>query len=101
MAEHTPGPWRTTHRRVVERPTTISRHFAIAPVAGPTMAFLPEGRLDTQHANAVLMSAAPELLAACKSALSDLNTHDTSAEYPWHEATVRQLEAAIARAEVR
>jgi len=60
--KHTPGPLIVTHRTVIERPVKIREHFAIAPVAGPTLAFLPEGRLDVQEANAHLFAAAPLLL---------------------------------------
>jgi hypothetical protein len=59
---HSPGPWKMTHKRVIERPVRISKHFAIAPSDGPTFAFLPEGRQETQYANASLITAAPEML---------------------------------------
>lgn len=65
FVKHTPGPWKVVHKRVIERPIRISEHFAVAPAAGPTLAFLPEGRADLQEANANLVAAAPELLKAC------------------------------------
>jgi hypothetical protein len=66
---HTPGPWDMIHRTVSEKPLRIREHYAIVPTAGPSLAILPDGRearSDIQKANARLIAAAPELLAALK-----------------------------------
>ena len=48
----TQGEWQLVHRTVIEKPVRIQEHFAIAPEGGPTMAFLPDGRIDIQESNA-------------------------------------------------
>lgn len=104
---HTPGPWRAIHRRVIERPTHIREHFAITPAAGPTFAFLPEGRADIQEANARLIAAAPEMLAAlilCRSALNEEILAADDLDHPTiraHAEAAEQADRAIAKAEGR
>lgn len=70
---HTPGPWKLSHRTVVEKPVRIQEHYAIAPEGGPTFAFLPSGRgsrAEIQEANAKLAVAAPELADQLEEALA-------------------------------
>lgn len=62
--KHTPGPWFATNRVIVARPVRISEHFAITPVGGPTLAFLPHGARDTQEANARLIAQSPLMAKA-------------------------------------
>jgi hypothetical protein len=97
-----------THKRVIERPVRISQHFAVAPVAGPTLAFLPEGRADMQEANARLIAAAPDLLTclrrmcgmygAYSRRLAPLLAEDGGTVWTFERANSLALEA-IAKAE--
>jgi hypothetical protein len=93
---HTPAPWTATHQTVVQRPVRISRHFAIRPQAGPTLAFLPDERIDIAEANAQLIAAAPELLEAlkfCKSVIEANGMWELS-----EQMAVNHAVAAIAKA---
>lgn len=86
MTTHTPGPWRPSNdaRRV------YSGHaFHIADTFGPD-----------QTANARLIAAAPDMLAACKDMLTYIEDYAQSAESddPVHELLPR-YRAAIAKAE--
>lgn len=110
---HAPAPWIVTHRRVIERPVRIREHFAIAPAGGPTFAFLPEGRVDIQAANARLIAAAPYLLEACQTLIKYCSLRDGSlGQYAdWIQTfvedgstifeAVEMAAAAIAKAEGR
>jgi hypothetical protein len=62
MSEHTPGPWRVDGRYVLG---LKDKSVAELPQGG-----VRHGKVD--EANAHLISAAPELLAALKRAYSDL-----------------------------
>ena len=82
---HTPGPW-IASRDEVEAAPHLNGDFRVADTFGPDAA-----------ANANLISAAPDLLAALWSALSAANELElSSAHFPRVE-----IEAAIAKAECR
>lgn len=88
-AKHTPGPWRTGG---ANRLMVYANGWAVADAK----IFHPHTDADQAEANAALIAAAPDLLAACKAALDLLTTLGK------HDATTGDaLEAAIARAEGR
>jgi hypothetical protein len=65
---HTPGPWLVTKTQVGEHMIHLEDGSSIALVGdGPH-----EGDVRTSEANARLIAAAPELLEACKIALSKM-----------------------------
>lgn len=75
MREHTPGPWRLDSYGVITGGSNY--HTSVAVVAScnnscklPTRTYPAPG--TTQHANARLIAAAPELLEACKTLLTAL-----------------------------
>jgi hypothetical protein len=87
-AKHTPGPWQLRLR---------IRDSAIIETDDRTIATtLHYGDTDKQaDANARLLAAAPELLEACKAALSELAMPEISMEGRLQKV----LRAAIAKAE--
>lgn len=90
MKTHTPGPW----------------HWSGADLIGGDGTTIDESQLDPNdihkdgemEANATLISAAPELLAACKGVLAVYAPFQGDAVWLTHK---RILEAAIAKAEGR
>jgi hypothetical protein len=109
MTAHTPGPW------TVRGIATPSGHYigpaldGGAPSIGFALARL--GSTEAQiYANARLMAAAPDLLAAlvlAEAALSDIGDadHEPSDDLAWAEARAAQVipavRAALAQAGVR
>lgn len=81
--KHTPGPWEATEIGVIAPTITSHSNFYVAALIDPDNA--------EDKANARLIAAEPDLLAACKAALPALREIEADAE-----ATVL---AAIARAE--
>jgi hypothetical protein len=107
-ARHTPGPWTVTDldaphdfdRSIMARTPIHGNPVAVARVYGGGI--LAKAN-SASVSNALLIAAAPDLLAACKSALVDLerlfpdrleNLPDT-AQY----AVARRLQAVILKAE--
>lgn len=91
-AQHTPGPWSVTSEidrifngELIRPGKPEERNTPVAVVCD----FNRFDRDDERKANARLIAAAPDLLAACEAALSD---------GPEHFAVAKQLQAAIARA---
>ena len=86
---HTPGPWVINEEMAgIDGPNgeQIVRRAGIAKwVHG------------NGKANAALMAASPDLLAACERGLSELDDPDIR-QLPWIIDTKRQLRAAIAKA---
>ena len=97
MSTHTPGPWIIVGRIIDAdngRVTADGRKDVWERVAivdtGPTP--------DESEANARLIAAAPDLLAACIAALPALSAHaDTGCDCPDTEAA-KMLRAGIAKA---
>ena len=93
--KHSPGPWKVFYGAVK---TCISDEWGLAPIASiPDPTQYPHG-----NANARLIAAAPDLLAACKSLLANrATTGDPRSEY--HDIVaardVAACQAAIAKAE--
>lgn len=65
MSNHTPGPWAFVDKRDI-----VSLHTH-AKSSGPLVAVVDDNDDRFTEADARLIAAAPELLAACESALRD------------------------------
>lgn len=96
---HTPGPWYTdgkygrlddgivilcTADRTAETPEGYTYHAAIVPAFSTPS--------EEQIANARLIAAAPDLFAACKGLIDRIKIAG------WHESTIEEAVAAIAKA---
>lgn len=73
-AAFTPGPWEAGLDRVYGHPATLTPNILINPVilgraVNVTLAKIPREN-DESYANARLISAAPELLAALRAVIS-------------------------------
>lgn len=71
-ANHTPGPWHCnlgTGTNLTNDPSIWADNAIVALAGGPD----DSGYTDTTIANARLIAAAPELLAACKAAVGALS----------------------------
>ena len=94
---HTPGPWKTESTHVDDPAFKIDVYAQNVPIAykhgtRPTVCTIwqrPE--VSECEANAELIAAAPELLAACVKSLAELDYGDIS-------AAGEPLRAAIAKA---
>lgn len=65
MTEHTPGPWRATP--IAGHGTFIEGDYSAVTTSRPTVAHMTHNNNDTRaHADAHLIAAAPDLLAACE-----------------------------------
>lgn len=92
MSEHTPGPWRAGYideqdrrERMIVRAEAVDGH--------PYVAICPNPLAGSHEANARLIAAAPDLLAACELMLSSPKYGNAPSE-----AAVEAARAAIARA---
>ncbi len=99
MSDHTPGPW-------IPRPSAHQREYShwietatreTGQIHGTIAAVLNAGHPETE-ANACLIAAAPDLLAAAKRALLAFELMFPSRPVSDHEP-MRMLDAAIAKAE--
>lgn len=98
QAKHTPGPWAVNGPTISSAPTDAApTGYALAhvlnPYAGATGA---AARVD---ANAALIAAAPDLLAALQDARTMVYgmTGDAPASAPWN-AMLPRIDAVISRA---
>lgn len=90
-ATHTPGPWRIIPRAHERNGPCIQR--------GREGGFMVKGMSsEAEDADARLIAAAPDLLAACKEAEEQLSIMAASPASNWW---VQKLRAAIAKAEGR
>ena len=91
MAKHTPGPWSST-------PSVRSFEAQVWDAAGAALLFFADGRATGPEAdaNAALIAAAPDLLAALKDMLANYHVLGFNADKRREEAR-----AAIAKAEGR
>jgi hypothetical protein len=95
MAEHTPGPWSVGYRFGSKVATSIWQNNPPGdPVASVTELQPPSERT----ANAHLIAAAPDLLAACEAALAHLTDPASTVTVSRYKALTEQLRVAIARA---
>lgn len=99
QSQHTPGPWRQGAIREAGMSVPIrSSHYAIADVHSGMDEEWPEQNPE-QQANVRLITAAPDLLAACK-AIDEFCPCDPDIN-PRFDAAWRSMLAAIAKAEGR
>ena len=90
--KHTPGPWTYRFRSggTTIEPENDDRVLAVVRITRDV------GDAD---ANAKLIAAAPELLAACRNALDALYLMgDDESHLAYRQAAVKELEAALAKA---
>lgn len=90
LAKHTPGPWHQNGSVVWSSGTKDRGNIATCDLRVGTHI-----NIDQNVANARLIAAAPDLLAACKRVRDDLD----AGEHPGPFAAI--LDAAIAKAEGR
>ena len=90
---HTPGPWAV--ERSLAGKTVITGPGGAHTLAVVAIAFDGAGGLSSMEANAHLIAAAPELLAACIAAEETL---DNSLRSPERADALELLRAAIAKA---
>lgn len=95
QANHTPGPW---------QPVALAARWAVTTTAKPrtfNICIVNNDRIE-QEANARLIAAAPELLAALKDARGELYIrHISGDESQALGAAIDKCDAAIAKAEGR
>ena len=89
MSTHTPGPWLNDHRVILGRAFDGSHKNICDRVRGQTP--------DAADANACLIAAAPDLLAALRLAVTALLRYDVPASMEVATA-VEKANAAIAKA---
>ena len=108
-SKHTPGPWISDGERVL---TTTGRDRKVADIGAPGTEYRDDGGDHTDaidhyfevvHANAAIIAAAPDLLAACEAVAEDVcsslcpSKWRTDSGQP-HSAQCGQLRAAIKKA---
>ncbi len=104
MSDHTPGPWTvsrdsSTSVCVLARRADID-HMRVVRYGCPEAldpVAICHGATETRKANARLIAAAPELLAACKSIVALCSGYKELSK----ELDLPLVEAAIAKAEGR
>lgn len=97
MAQHTPGPWRA-NSSLIEGPQMA---LQIASVSRPKLGHAPRSD-DEARANAALIAAAPDLLAALKDAARILEAVRFSAGLGKTQIErMERAKATIAKAEGR
>ena len=97
-SKHTPGPWTVDWSD--DGPLIYTGDLLIASVSGSTEHVEVQG-LDgeTTEANAWLIAAAPDLLAALERILARVETLNLFAEHGEDAKVVEQARAAIAKAQ--
>ena len=90
---HTPGPW-------IYELNEAANNFFVGQPHGPTVALVSSMARGHIEANARLIAAAPDLLAACLELL-DLFNSGRIREAAYRESAIVDARAAIARAEGR
>jgi len=107
MTKHTPGPWHIERRRIpdttlvqvnIVAANPVKEHHIEVPAHVDLRVAFTGGCEGRGEANAHLIAAAPELLAACKE-LSEYWRHGTPVNPGSYAAS--HILAAIARAEGR
>jgi len=104
-AQHTPGPWLHLHRKGSDgmyRTEVFSEEHGVIATCNWVPKHLGNGITVTyREANARLIAAAPEMLAALQAVLAEIDEpdrpHSTDSWLPSH--LVHQVRAAIAKVE--
>ena len=94
--QHTPGPWRTSAPESESLPANRCGGFDIRITAANGLGRVTLAAVHDIQANALLIASAPELLAACMSALRALE--DNLQPGPMDADAKAGLRAAIAKA---
>ena len=105
MSEHTPGPWKVSRRFDIYQDRQdgngSGRYIGTTRGNGP----LPWSIESVDEANAVLMAAAPDLLAACRVVLAAIEQANLGGEVLWinrgsavHESASERLADVIEQA---
>ena len=95
--KHTPGPWRLVGIRGVVMATNQNSPSELICVADCRTV---DVTTDEALANARLIAAAPDLLAACKVMVAKCAGHMPDPRYPaWHKDCCEVARAAITKAE--
>lgn len=107
-AKHTPGPWQILPEEADKdyiriRGTVLGGSYKVANVPTPTYEGVPPMEVEETRANARLIAAAPELLAALEAFRSEVpdNRHSELAgvdPFQIDESVLNGIDAAIARA---
>ena len=95
--EFTPGPWTVDRLRIIRNGTQPTGLFNVADCADPT-ANQRDGNIEERIANAKLIAASPDMLAALEAIHAALNqpVHHSGTHTP-ETADVLRMDAAIAR----
>lgn len=94
--KHSPGPFQRGSLRSCDLELLDARGLHIATVHHPVGERGGADPADTQNANAALLLAAPDLLAACRLAVAATENDNDSANLP--SAVLAALNEAIAHA---
>lgn len=98
---HTPGPWKVQHNKRLEiAPADLGRIALLAHVytGGKAYGVRYTVPVPEAEANAQLMAAAPDLLAALQAIAAWCESGDGAHALPWSPPWAGQMYAAINRA---
>ena len=98
MAEHTPGPWKVSELFADGEIIRVFRTYEVVTPEYDVCADLPWGGPIRNEADARLIAAAPELLAALEAALASLEGQRRVDQSNEDLAAVYQARAAITKA---
>lgn len=99
MVEHTPGPWEAVDEPDLDFPEVLADGWPVF-LPGPIDGTRPDRTREVASANARLVAAAPDLLAACKRALAVLENLERYEFAPGYSVAETEgiLEGVIAKA---
>lgn len=102
--KHTKGPWRVSHSNwfnilTESRPASVPTLVASVSLTAAKNVGLTDAERAEFQANAHLIAAAPDLLAACEKLYAALREYTDEGETAAQSAVLEMAEAAIARAE--
>lgn len=94
MSKHIPGPWLVAHTKDFrDHGTVVVERFDIHADSDTPVAVIHDWCMGTE-ADAHIIAAAPDLLEACRKALSESGCDGDLCMHEWHDAA----RAAIAKA---
>lgn len=99
MTQHTPGPWFAEFNGTYWEVWSNGDFGRIGDACASSASRPEHGSLELGEANARLMAAAPDLLAACKGLLDAIHDSMTHAAQAAHAEQIDAARAAIAKAE--
>lgn len=99
---HTPGPWELSDNTDVDgRRRVIRDGYAVALVCSRASSPASGSQYFEKDANARLIAAAPELLAACKAMMAKPETRDVDRDYTDFDVAIDAMRSAVLKAEGR